>query len=276
MPKIYSSSWEDKNGTIRYFEDEDAKAQIGILNGDQNTNGSVAKQIKDAIDGLNIPSEIPIATTSIAGKVKPDGDTITIDQDGTLHSTGGSGQVISTPIATTEVAGKVKPDGTTITIDNDGTIHSVGGSSTVDYDLSNATGTLDIVHGGTGATTAENARINLGLGSAALKSYTSNTPADGSTDLITSGSVYTAVHSVKPVSEGGTGRNSLTRGSVLVGNNTGGVSLVSVDSSPTGNSTNFVTSGGVYTAINELIATTSSDPGANSTLTAGHLLVVLD
>ena len=31
------------------------------------------------------------------------------------------------PIATTETVGKVKPDGTTVTIDNDGTIHSVGG-----------------------------------------------------------------------------------------------------------------------------------------------------
>ena len=40
------------------------------------------------------------------------------------------------PIATTEVAGKVKPDGTTITVDTDGTIHSVGGSGgTTDYEL---------------------------------------------------------------------------------------------------------------------------------------------
>lgn len=31
------------------------------------------------------------------------------------------------PIATTDTVGKVKPDGTTVTIDNDGTIHSVGG-----------------------------------------------------------------------------------------------------------------------------------------------------
>ena len=46
---------------------------------------------------------------------------------------GGGGNV---PIATTEVAGKVKPDGTTITVDTDGTIHSVGGSGgTTDYEL---------------------------------------------------------------------------------------------------------------------------------------------
>lgn len=46
---------------------------------------------------------------------------------------GGGGDV---PIATTEVAGKVKPDGTTITVDTDGTIHSVGGSGgTSDYEV---------------------------------------------------------------------------------------------------------------------------------------------
>lgn len=33
----------------------------------------------------------------------------------------------ATPIATTDVAGKVKPDGTTITVTEDGTISSVGG-----------------------------------------------------------------------------------------------------------------------------------------------------
>ena len=46
---------------------------------------------------------------------------------------GGGGDI---PIATTEVAGKVKPDGTTITVDTDGTIHSVGGSGgTNNYEL---------------------------------------------------------------------------------------------------------------------------------------------
>lgn len=47
----------------------------------------------------------------------------------TISSTGGS----DTPIATTDIAGKVKPDGNTITITEDGTITAVGGGgSTVD------------------------------------------------------------------------------------------------------------------------------------------------
>ena len=58
----------------------------------------------------------PIATTSVAGKVIPDGTTITVDSSGTISS------VDQTPIATTSVAGKVKPDGTSITVDANGVI----------------------------------------------------------------------------------------------------------------------------------------------------------
>ena len=53
--------------------------------------------------------------------------TITPDPESghvTIAATGGGG---SAPVATTEAAGIVKPDGTTVTVDPDGTIHSVGG-----------------------------------------------------------------------------------------------------------------------------------------------------
>ena len=43
----------------------------------------------------------------------------------TIAATGGGGGDVS--VATTETAGIVKPDGTTVTVDPDGTIHSVGG-----------------------------------------------------------------------------------------------------------------------------------------------------
>lgn len=54
--------------------------------------------------------------------------TLTDLTDGTVRidSTGGGGTE-DVPIATTTIAGKVKPDGTTITITNDGTISAVGG-----------------------------------------------------------------------------------------------------------------------------------------------------
>lgn len=44
--------------------------------------------VKEKVDTLE---NTPIATTSVAGKVIPDGTTITVDADGTIHSSGGSG-----------------------------------------------------------------------------------------------------------------------------------------------------------------------------------------
>lgn len=54
----------------------------------------------------------------------------------TIASTGGGTGV---PIATTEAAGIVKPDGISITVDADGTIHSVGGGGGGSYELPVAT-----------------------------------------------------------------------------------------------------------------------------------------
>lgn len=59
---------------------------------------------------------LPPASPTRLGGVRPDGTTITVEQDGTIHGTE------QTPIATTGRAGKVRPDGTTITVDQDGTI----------------------------------------------------------------------------------------------------------------------------------------------------------
>lgn len=50
-------------------------------------------------------------------------------------SGGGGGGGSDVPIATTQVAGKVKPDGTTITITDDGTISAVGGGGTPTLDF---------------------------------------------------------------------------------------------------------------------------------------------
>lgn len=63
---------------------------------------AAVKSLADAIDGLatvastgsyndlsdtpDIPSSVPIATTQEAGTVKPDGLSITVDADGTIHA----------------------------------------------------------------------------------------------------------------------------------------------------------------------------------------------
>ena len=88
-----------------------------------------AAQAKASADKAESVSAVSIATTSTVGIVKPDGDSITVDADGTIH---GASKV---PVATTEAVGTVKPDGDTITIDEDGTIHGVS-KITVDDALS--------------------------------------------------------------------------------------------------------------------------------------------
>lgn len=63
------------------------KTTIGNLS-DLTTD--VKTSIVAAINSIGV-IETPIATTSVAGKVIPDGETITVDQDGTIHSVGGGG-----------------------------------------------------------------------------------------------------------------------------------------------------------------------------------------
>lgn len=55
------------------------------------------------IDGTEtaIAGDIPVATVSTAGKVKPDGTTITIAEDGTISSAGGSGDAY--PLTTAQM-----------------------------------------------------------------------------------------------------------------------------------------------------------------------------
>ena len=70
--------------------------------------------------------------------------TITPDPESghvTIAATGGGGGG-DVPVATTEAAGIVKPDGTTVTVDADGTIHSTGGSG-VDVPFPNGTVLID-------------------------------------------------------------------------------------------------------------------------------------
>ena len=103
---------------------------------------------KSEID--NLFNNIDVATSTTTGVVKPDNSSITVDNDGTIHSIntekiykGTRANFLSLTeteqnsysirmftdegpeIATTEKVSVVKPDGVTITIDNDGTIHSV-------------------------------------------------------------------------------------------------------------------------------------------------------
>lgn len=99
----------DTGATIN-ITDFNGTTTANITNGTNGTNG------QDGADGFS-----PIATVTQTST----GATISItDAQGTTTADITNGTGADVPIATTSVAGKVKPDGTTITVSADGTITS--------------------------------------------------------------------------------------------------------------------------------------------------------
>lgn len=77
-------TWKDWK---RLINDEEI---VNVINSSSTDNFiPTAKAVYDAITN----AETPTATASVAGKVKPDGTSITVDADGTIHSQGGGGSV---------------------------------------------------------------------------------------------------------------------------------------------------------------------------------------
>lgn len=140
--------------------------------------------------------------------------------------------------ATTINASTIKADAE-LKIGSDSVVDLLNNKADVGHTHSTITGTLSIASGGTGATTAKQARINLGLGGAAVKDVTTSVTA-GITDLVTSEAVYTALSHKSD--------NSHTHNvSDII--NLGTAATKGVVTSPKIGDTNLVTSGGVYTAL---------------------------
>lgn len=68
----------------------DLKANQSVVGDLDDLNTTAKGNLVEAINSVNRET-LPIATTDNVGMVKPDGSTITIDQDGTMHSIGGGG-----------------------------------------------------------------------------------------------------------------------------------------------------------------------------------------
>ena len=72
--------------------------------------GIIGCYTKNEVDEKISAVNVPVATTTTAGKVKPDGTTITVDADGTIHSAGGGGSSYTFTNGLTETDGTVKWD----------------------------------------------------------------------------------------------------------------------------------------------------------------------
>lgn len=175
-----------------------------------NTSGATAlwSDSKGAANGvasldsnIKIPSaQLPLATTSAVGAVKPDGSTILV-----------SSGTISVATATTSNFGAVKPDGTTITI-YDGVISASGSGQ-----LSNtATGTNALTILGSPSTTAQT--HNIGIDSYAnIYSTVLGYNANGTTASTAIGTNATAGnYSVAIGSSNGTGSKTEASGSSAI------------------------------------------------------------
>ena len=95
--------------------------------------------------------DIPIATTTTAGKVKPDGTTITVTEDGTISANSS----YTLPTASTTQLGGVKVDGTSVTIDSNGVISAAGGAS-IDDNTTSTTSVWSSSKTNTEITTVDN------------------------------------------------------------------------------------------------------------------------
>lgn len=147
------------------------------------------------------------------------GELITITEAGTSVPVGGS-----TPIATTSVAGKVKPDGTSITITEDGTISATASVDLSNYSGSavslRASGTLKIAAGGESAPgtiqlASSNNRTTLSTPSIWDINLTSYLTVIGGTqqmDIYSDGSQA----NIRIIAGGGTSNPSSANGSILL------------------------------------------------------------
>lgn len=137
-----------------------------------------------------------------------------------------------------------------------------------------ATGTWEatdvaIAHGGTGASSAADAKTNLGVGTGDSPQFTgielghasdTTIARSGAGDITIEGNaVYRAGGTDVPVADGGTGASTLTDGGVLVGNGTGAVQATAVG-----------TSGQVLTSNGAGVDPTFQDAAAGATIVTGE------
>lgn len=105
-------------------------------------------------------------------------------------------------------------------------------------------GVIAPAQGGTGTTSNTANSVLVGNGTSAIKNIASASGA-----LYATASNGEPQFGTLPVAQGGTGKTSITSGKVLVGNGTSAPTETGIDTTVTDSSNNLITSGAVYTAI---------------------------
>lgn len=85
-------------------------------------NTAIPFKVSQLTNDAGYITSLPVADSSEVGVVKPDGTTITIDSDGTIHGA----TTYELPTAGPSTLGGVIPDGETVTVDESGTLRVIG------------------------------------------------------------------------------------------------------------------------------------------------------
>lgn len=127
-PDIYRYVEKWTNGTLQAYS-KDCYLRQGLVKSTDGSVTVTNWQEKGIDLSVNFPPAytLPIATPTTLGGIKI-GEGLEISEDGTVTVTGGGGSSYVLPPATTTTLGGVKPDGVTITVQDDGTISSTNTS----------------------------------------------------------------------------------------------------------------------------------------------------
>lgn len=128
--KVLSASVVESSGTLYAVYNYDV-AQSSVIDDAKDafmiavddTTSIIVYDKDDGTDPINVDIYFKTYSKLDGSKIEVDNDTIKVNENGELWAD------VDVPIATTEVAGKVKPDGETITADENGVISAVGGGS---------------------------------------------------------------------------------------------------------------------------------------------------
>lgn len=99
---------------------------VSVLNKNFDT---IDEEIKKAADAIP-----PVATVDVAGIVKPDGESITVDEDGTIHGA----QTYTLPTASVDTLGGIKV-GENLTMSEDGKLNAYASIHTDDVPTKDST-----------------------------------------------------------------------------------------------------------------------------------------